>query len=81
MKKMYSPVCASVIPTTKNFSFSAGEVLSLLSSIEELQGIDISVDITVEGTLCFVVGENLYSVWENGRKYIVPAPAKGGKKM
>ena len=79
MKRLYRSDCASVI--SKNCNFNVNDILLLLYTAEQLHGVDISVDTTTDGTLCFVAEDTIHIVFGRGRRFTVPAPVKGGKKM
>ncbi len=79
MKRFYRPNCDSVI--SKNCNLSVNDFLLLLFTAEQLQGVDVSVDTTVDGTLCYLADHTIHIVFGKGRRFTVPAPVKRGKKM
>lgn len=48
-------------------SFTVNEVLKLLSVIEELKSTEISLDISPGGSPQFVVGNNIYTVYDKAK--------------
>ena len=48
-------------------SFTVDEVLTLLSAIEELENTTISLDISPGGSPQFVVGNNIYTIYDKAK--------------
>ena len=79
MKRLYRSDCAYVI--SKNCNCNVNDFSLLLYTAEQLHGVDISVDTTTDGTLCYLADHTIHIVFGRGRRFTVAAPVKGGKKM
>ena len=66
MKKLKRPIYATtnLSDLDKKFSYKPSEIVELLSTIVQLQGLSISVEETPQGYAQFIIDNNTYTIIE-----------------
>lgn len=62
MKRLMKSVAASNNVSTDQYTFTPADVIALLSQIEELSGVNISLEKTPDGMPEFVIGDSAYMI-------------------